>query len=109
MKKLRIVLDTNAFIVSISRKAEAHFTIYNDHANGVDGYNYVKDIFWGVSKGSNHVWARAIQPALNLTFQGGKIFSKQLPRGLVPYFNRQDKLFYEDMKTIEAEYNRRHK
>ena len=100
--------DDNSFRSwKIKKNGPADFTIYNGHKNSVDGYMYVRDIFWGVSKGSNHQWAKALQPAQNLTFQGNKIFSKQLPRGLAPYFNRQDKLIREDMEKIAGEANKK--
>ena len=97
--------------INRTRKNEAHFTIYNDHSNSVDDHNYVRQLFWGVPMGSNHKWAKSVANgnSTRLAVSGGKIFSSQMPRGLVPYFNRQDKLFYEDMQGIQAEYNRRHK
>lgn len=88
------------------QRGPLHWVVFNDHKNSVDGYNYVKDIVWGVRKGSNHQWAKAIQSAKNLTFQNGKIFSKQLPQGLVPFYKLQDKLFMEDVETAIAEVNR---
>ena len=95
----------------MTKKGPADYVISNSHENSVDGFKYPRLLFYGVPTGSNHVWAKSVANGTSerLTVTGGKIFSSQLPRGLVPYVIRQDKLLQEDIRQIASEYNKRHR